>query len=233
MIRRYIVAFALVLLGFLPVSSVWAQQNVRFTDLPLTLTPEEMIRSLEAKGMHLVMGTGIPNTYRLTAQIAGLFVTLDINCSRDTMHIEQMHLSTQPAKRSLHDDYKAMMHWMQTHYGAPDWESFVRSHPFARWYVGFDRDIVLIATAKSTIEVWFYNNHHQRHFDYYAILKYCEQHPVDSAPHLTARESVTWRSATPPTAKKKSSKRHLRKKTSKRKTKRGNRAKHRRQRRSR
>ena len=96
--------------------------------------------------------------------------------------------------RTQRDDYKKMMKWMRHHYGAPNWESTVRGHAFARWYVGFDRDIVMITTASSGIEIWFYENHQRRNIDYYAILKYCERNPAPNLPLMTAQESVTWKS---------------------------------------
>lgn len=215
--------------------SIWALANdrVRFADLPLTLSPNDIVEQLQQKGMRLVVDDQAPNTYRLTGQLAGLKVDADLHYTRDSMRVNYLRLSTRTAARSVLEDYRVVMQWMEKHYGKPTWESTVRSHPFARWFVDFDQDIVVIVTAKSTVEVWFYNNHLQRHFDYYSILKYCERNPVENAPNLTARESVTWRSATTPSAKKKPSKRHLRKKASKRSSRKGNRAKHRRQRRNR
>ena len=109
---------------------------------------------------------------------------------------------------SQHEDYVALMKWMQKHYGKPAWESTVRSHRFARWFVDFDRDIVMIATASAGVEVWFYENHQVRNVDYYSILKYCERYPNDNVPYLTAEEQVTWKSTAPPeVTKKKVSKR--------------------------
>lgn len=218
MIRHYILT---VFFSCFLISSAPAQEHMRFVDLPLTYTPEQMVAELQGRGMHQVMGAGIPHTYRLTGRIAGLNIFLDVDCSRDTLHINHLRLTTQPAVRSVREDYHDLMRWMQKHYGAPTWESTVRSHPFARWYVGFDCDIVMIATAKQTVEIYFYANHQHRNIDYYAILKYCERNPVTTAPHLTARESVTWRSDSAPTVKKKSSRHRVRKKTSRhrRKTK--------------
>ena len=80
---------------------------------------------------------------------------------------------------------------------------------FARWFVDYDRDIVMIATAQSAVEVWFYENHQVRNIDYYAILKYCERYPNDDVPYYTAQDLVTWKSTAPPeVSKKKISKRH-------------------------
>lgn len=212
MIRKYILS--IIAATFFAIMSA-AQPNIRLADLPLSLSPDQMVEQLQQKGMHLVMGAGLTDTYRLTGKLAGLNVYVDVNYAKDSLHINHLRLSTHKAARTILEDYTTVMRWMEKHYGKPTWESTVRSHPFARWYIGFDCDIVLIATAKSTIEVYFYNNHQKRNIDYYAILKYCERNPVDTAPHLTARESVTWRSSSAPVVKKKPSKRHLRKKASK------------------
>lgn len=209
--RKYILSIIINLFFFIPSSS---QNNIHFSDLPLSLSPDEMVEQLSQKGMHLVMGAGLSDTYRMTGRVAGMNVYVDVNFSKDSLHINHLCLSTHKAVHTILEDYTTLMRWMEKHYGKPTWESYVRSHPFARWYIGFDCDIVLIATAKSTIEVYFYNNHTKRNIDYYAILKYCERNPVNTAPHLTARESVTWRSKTVASVKKKPSKRHLRKKAS-------------------
>jgi hypothetical protein len=60
----------------------------------------------------------------------------------------------------------------------------------------------MIATAKSSVDVWFYDNHSKRNIDYYSILKYCERNPSDDVPYYTAREQVTWRSTSVPVVKK-------------------------------
>ena len=190
--------------------SIWALANdrVRFADLPLTLSPNDIVEQLQQKGMRLVVDDQTPNTYRLTGQLAGLKVDADLHYTRDSMRVNYLRLSTRTAARSVLEDYRVVMQWMEKHYGKPTWESTVRSHPFARWFVDFDQDIVVIVTAKSTVEVWFYNNHLQRHFDYYSILKYCERYPNDNVPYLTAEEQVTWKSTAPPeVTKKKVSKR--------------------------
>ena len=212
MIRKYFLAIILVLF-FCTTSR--SQSDFRFADIPLSLSPDEMVEQLSQKGMHLVMGAGLSNTYRLTGRVAGMNVYVDVNYSKDSLHINYLCLSTHKAVGTILEDYSTIIQWMEKHYGEPTWESTVRSHPFARWYIGFDCDIVLIATAKSTIEVYFYNNHTKRNIDYYAILKYCERNPVDNAPHLTARASVTWMSDSTPVIKKKPSKRQVRKKASK------------------
>ena len=212
MIREYLF---ILLISFCMTLGVRAQQIMRFVDLPLSLSPDVMVEELQGKGMHLFMGAGIPYTYRLTGHVAGMNVFVDINYSKDTLHINHLKMSTHQSAHNMREDYALMMKWMEKHYGKPTWESTVRSHPFARWYIDFDRDIILIGTAKSTIEVYFYDNHQKRNIDYYAILKYCERNPVDNAPHLTARASVTWMSDSTPVIKKKPSKRQVRKKASK------------------
>ena len=202
--KKYIILWSL-LLAF---TGAWAQQHTRFINLSLELSPDEMLEELEGKGMHRMLGTSLSNTYQLSGRIAGLEVFLNIHFSKDTTQINHIMVTTrQQQGRSQRDDYSALMQWMRKHYGAPTWESFVRSHAFARWYVGFDRDIVMIATAKSAVEIWFYENHDRRNYDYYAILKYCERNPAENVPYMTAHESVTWKSvSTDSTAKRKASK---------------------------
>lgn len=202
--KKYIIFWGLLF----SLTVVRAQEHTRFADLSLGITPEEMVQELEGKGMHRMMGVDISHTYQLSGRIAGLEVFLNVHFSKDSTRINHLMLTTrQQQGRSQRDDYSALMQWMRKHYGAPAWESFVRSHAFARWYVGFDRDIVMISTAKTAVEIWFYDNHERRNFDYYAILKYCERNPVDHIPYMTAQECVTWKGlSTDSTAKKKTSK---------------------------
>ena len=156
-----------------------------------------MIDELSHKGMQQ------ENSFSLSGRISGLNVWLNLNSNRDTSALNSMMLSTRYQQgRTQRDDYKKMMKWMRRHYGDPTWESTVRGHAFARWYVGFDRDIVMIATAKSTVDIWFYDNHAKRNVDYYSILKYCERNPSDDVPYYTAREQVTWRSTSVPQVRK-------------------------------
>jgi hypothetical protein len=212
-IRKYIM-----IISFLTcLTSLQAQEHTRFVDLPLDLSPEEMMDALTEKGLQQ------EDRYELSGRIAGLDVWLYVNVSKDSTKIEHLLLTTQLQQgNTLRDDYIALRKWMQKHYGAPTWESTVRSHPFARWYVGFDRDIVLIATASAGIEIWFYENHLRRNIDYYAILKYCERNPAPNLPLITARESVTWKSTgdTSSFSKKKVVKRKVRKATKRKATKR-------------
>lgn len=198
-------------------TAVQAQEHTRFVDQPLDLTPEEIVEALEDKGLQQ------EDRYELSGRIAGLDVWLYVNVSKDSTKINHLLLTTQMQQgNTLRDDYIALRKWMQKHYGAPTWESTVRSHPFARWYVGFDRDIVMIATASAGIEIWFYENHQRRNIDYYAILKYCERNPAPNLPMMTARESVTWKSTgdTSSFSKKKAVKRKVRKATRRKATKR-------------
>ena len=195
-------------------TAVQAQEHTRFVDQPLDLPPDELVDALQDKGLQQ------EDRYELSGRIAGLDVWLYVNVSKDSTKINHVLLTTQLQQgNTLRDDYVALRKWMQKHYGAPTWESTVRSHPFARWYVGFDRDIVMIATASSGIEIWFYENHQRRNIDYYAILKYCERNPAPNLPLMTAQESVTWKSTgdTSSFSKKKVVKRRVHKVT-KRKT---------------
>lgn len=187
-IRKYIAilaaAFAL---------TAAADDHTQFLGLSLGMQPVQMMTELQDKGLRL------EDSCMLTGRVAGVDVQLLMNCSKDTSSINNLQLTTRHlAGRNQRDDYAALMKWMRGHYGAPTWESTVRGHAFARWYVGFDRDIVMIASAPSAVDVYFYDNHRQRNVDYYSILKYCERNPTDEVPYLTARECVTWRSSTPP-----------------------------------
>ena len=184
------------LLGML-CSPIKADDHTEFLGLPLSLSPMEMIEELSNRGMQQ------EDSFSLSGRISGLNVWLNLNSNRDTSALNSMQLSTRYQQgRSQRDDYKKMMKWMRHHYGAPHWESTVRGHAFARWYVDFDRDIVMIATAKSSVDIWFYDNHSKRNIDYYSILKYCERNPSDDVPYYTARECVTWRSTSVPIVKK-------------------------------
>ena len=174
-----------------------ADDHTCFLDLSLSLSPAEMIEELTHKGMQQ------EDSFSMSGRISGLDVWLNLNSNRDTSALNSMMLSTRYQQgRTQRDDYKKMMKWMRHHYGAPTWESTVRGHAFARWFVGYDRDIVMIATAKSSVDIWFYDNHSKRNVDYYSILKYCERNPSDEVPFYTARECVTWRSKTVPATKK-------------------------------
>ena len=194
MIKKYILMMCLCGSLFMEAK---ADDHTNFMGLPLSLSPAEMIDELSNRGMQQ------EDSFSLSGRISGLNVWLNLNSNRDTSALNSMLLSTRYQQgRTQRDDYKKMMKWMRHHYGAPNWESTVRGHALARWYIGFDRDIVMIATAKSSVDIWFYDNHSKRNVDYYSILKYCERNPSDDVPYYTARECVTWRSTSVPTVKK-------------------------------
>jgi hypothetical protein len=206
-LQKYITILAI----FTSLTAVRAQEHTRFLDLPLDLTPEEIVEALEDKGLQQ------EDRYELSGRIAGLDVWMYVNVGKDSTKINHLLLTSQQQQgNTQRDDYVALRKWMQKHYGAPTWESTVRSHSFARWYVGFDRDIVMIATASAGVEIWFYENHQRRNIDYYAILKYCERNPAPGLPVMFARDNVTWKSTgDTSTVKKKAAKRNVRKATKK------------------
>ena len=192
--KKYMMMVCLVGMLCLPVK---ADDHTEFLGLPLSLSPAEMIDELSNKGMQQ------EDSFSLSGRISGLNVWLNLNSNRDTSALNSILLSTKYQQgRTPRDDYKKMMKWMRHHYGAPTWEATVRGHSFARWFLDFDRDIVMIATAKSSVDIWFYDNHSKRNIDYYSILKYCERNPSDEVPYYTAREQVTWRSTSVPVVKK-------------------------------
>lgn len=200
MMKKYIIGILLVLL--LPLVAT-AQKHTDFVGFPLSQNLEELMDNLVKKGLHRV------DSNSLTGRIAGLEMGLSIQASKDTTGCNYLLMTTGRQQGiSQHEDYVALLKWMEKHYGKPTWESTVRGHRFARWFVDYDRDIVMIATAQSTVEVWFYENHQVRNIDYYAILKYCERYPNDDVPYYTAQDLVTWKSTAPPeVSKKKVSKR--------------------------
>ena len=202
-LQKYITIFVF----FTSLTVARAQEHTRFLDLPLDLAPEEVMEALEDKGLQREF------PYELSGRIAGLDTWLYVNVSKDSTKINHLLLTTLAQQgKTLRDDYAALRKWMLKHYGAPTWEATVRSHPFARWYVGYDRDIVMIATASAGVEIWFYENHQRRNIDYYAILKYCERNPAPNMPVMYARDNVTWKSTgDTSTVKKKVAKRNIRK----------------------
>ena len=201
----------MLLLTLFLVCTARAQKHTEFVGFPLSLAPSEMAQELRAKGLQQ------QGTNELSGRIAGIDVWVRIGANKDTVGCSHLVVTTKKQESAARrqelgmrsqDDYTTLMRWMQKHYGRPTWESTVRSHRFARWYVDYDKDIVMIATAQSTVEIWFYENHRVRHIDYYAILKYCERHPSDDVPFYTAEDCVTWKSTAPVVvAKKKVSKR--------------------------
>lgn len=180
-----------------------AQKHTEFVGLSLSMSPEELTEKLVEKGLQRDYSDSF------SGRIAGLNVWLSVVANKDTTGCSHLVLSTRSQQgASQLEDYVTLMRWMQRHYGPPTWESTVRSHRFARWYIDFDRDIVMIATAQNAIEIWFYENHSVRNIDYYAILKHCERFPNEDVPYFTAEEQVTWKSTAPPeVSKKKVSKR--------------------------
>lgn len=171
------------------ISSAFGQDHTRFVDLPLSMPADSLVNALADKGLQQ------QDRFEMSGRIAGLDIWLYINVGKDSSTVNNIMLTSQELQgKSLEDNYHAITQWMRHHYGSPNWEGKVRSHPFARWYVGFDKDIIVITTASTGIEVWFYNNHLKRNVDYYAILKYCESKPVEGVPQLTAQECVTWKS---------------------------------------
>ena len=199
--KNYFIGILVMLL--LPLVAT-AQKHTEFVGLPLSQDLEEMMDNLVKKGLHRV------DSNSLTGRIAGLDVWLNIGARKDTTGCSHLMMTTRQQQGiSQQEDYVTLLKWMEKHYGKPTWESTVRSHRFARWFVDYDRDIVMIATAQSAVEVWFYENHQVRNIDYYAILKYCERYPNDDVPYYTAQDLVTWKSTAPPeVSKKKISKRH-------------------------
>ena len=193
--KKYLIQIVIVLL--LPLVAT-AQRHTDFVGLPLSQSPQELMGALLEKGLQQ------EDANSLSGRIAGLDVWLTIAANKDTVGCSHLLLTTLSKQEiSQNEDYVALMNWMQKHYGKPTWESTVRSHRFARWYVDYDRDIVMIATAQSTVEIWFYENHTVRNIDYYAILKYCERNPNDDVPYYTAEDCVTWKSTAPPEVHKK------------------------------
>ena len=193
--KKYLIQIVIVLL--LPLVAT-AQRHTDFVGLPLSQSPQELMGALLEKGLQQ------EDANSLSGRIAGLDVWLTIAANKDTVGCSHLLLTTLSKQEiSQNEDYVALMKWMQKHYGKPTWESTVRSHRFARWYVDYDRDIVMIATAQSTVEIWFYENHTVRNIDYYAILKYCERNPNDDVPYYTAEDCVTWKSTAPPEVHKK------------------------------
>ena len=146
----------------------------------------------------------------LSGHIAGMKTRVFVKGSKDTTGCSYVMVTTQEQQgHSRSHDYKALKKWLCKHYGNPTWESTVRSHPFARWFIDFDHDIVLISKANTATEVWFYEDHHTRDFDYYAILKCCERLPlVDGIPFYTAQEQVTWENKPVLETKSKAHKKH-------------------------
>ncbi len=175
-----------------------AQKHTEFLHLSLEMPAEELVGKLEQKGLQL------EDSCNLSGFIASLEIRLHVEENKDTTGCSYLMLTTQRLQgRSMREDYSTLMRWMQRHYGKPTWEGMVRSYPFARWFIDFDHDIVMITTASTGVEIWFYENHQVRNIDYYAILKYCERHPVDGIPYYAAWEQKTWKTTLPVVAERK------------------------------
>lgn len=187
--RKNLLIIIIGIYTFLAASAQEEPLHTTFVGLPLSMSPDSLVQELRNRGLQQ------DDVYSLSGRITGMDVWLELNCTKDSLPvINSLMLTTRHQQgRTLRDDYKQLMKWMRHHYGAPHWESTVRSHAFARWFVDYDHDIIMIATAQPSIEIWFYENHKKRNIDYYAILKHCERNPTGDVPHLTAQESVTWK----------------------------------------
>ena len=191
--RFIFVAFALLLSW-----QTSAQQHTDFMGLALTESPADLAAELTKKGFYR------DDSLRMLGRVENLEVEVLIDPSKDSAGCNYVLMTTQHQQGiSQNEDYVALLKWMELHYGKPHWESTVRSHRFARWFIGYDRDIVMIATATTAVEIWFYETHKKRHIDYYSILKHCERNPVDTVPYYTAHDLVTWHSTAPTVTKSK------------------------------
>lgn len=188
-VRRNILFFLSLMSAFF---AFGADKHVRFEGISLELSRDGLIGQLVEKGYQQI------DSVTLAGQVGGLNVKVTVVTPRDTSRINHVLLTTQYQQSfNLYQDYNALMQWMKKQYGWPDWESMVRSHRFARWFIGFNKDIVMIEKASLAIEIWFYEDHQKRDYDYYSILKYCEQHPAKGVPHYTARQCIVWKGDAP------------------------------------
>ena len=175
--------------------------HVEFLGVPLNASTEEMLDEMDSRGLDFIDVDSAGHVYMLTGTLSGMEVDVDINCNKDLSKINYIKISTpvpqQPVANSHHhshhSDFDKLLKWLCNEYDEPDWDGSVRNHRFCRWFYDFDHDIVLIATGRGNAEVWFYENHNKRHFDYYAILKYCERNPAPDVPMMTADESISWK----------------------------------------
>ena len=183
------------------------EEHVYLLGVPLNATPEQLLDAMQHHGIRYDRMEVHRHTHLLKGRLSGMEVTIEVRCNKDDTKINLVKFHT--AKyRNQREDYERMRRWLQKEYDAPDWDGTVRNHHFCRWFVDFDRDILLMAAGDGTVEVWFYENHQQRNIDYYSILKYCERNPAADIPFLTAQESVTWKSDTMPVVRKHVAKRH-------------------------
>lgn len=188
--------------------------HVTLLGIPLDASPQELLSVLSQHGLRPEAGADTLSRYRLTGTVSGLPVDVEIGCNRGMTKVNFVRMSTLKHQHDgqhsytgqhqhadqhsytdqhQHEDFERMSRWLHKEYGPADWTGSVRSHPFRRWFIDFDHDIVLIATGSGTVEVWFYENHDRRNVDYYSILKYCERHPSADVPFMTAQGQVTWK----------------------------------------
>ena len=186
--------------------------HVEFMGKPLSCTPAEMATAMARQGIDVGATDTVRHELRLAAAAIGdTEVDITISCDQTFSKINHIRLATpREDSRYWREDYKNLTEWLRAEYGEPDWEGTVRGHSFARWFVDFDHDIVIVTTGQETVEVYFYENHQQRNIDYYSILKFCEKNPADGVPLLTAAESITWQRTAPATVRKHVAKRNTR-----------------------
>lgn len=168
------------------------QEHVELLGISLSSLPQDMVKALTDNGLYMECTDSAKRTYHMAGMLDEMDLTAEVHYTKDSTHINLVKLSSLPGTNQK-EEYASMLRWLRQEYGNPDWHGTVRSHHFCRWFVDFDRDIILIATGKGTVEVWLYENHQQRNIDYYSILKYCEKNPADDVPFLTANESITWK----------------------------------------
>jgi len=168
--------------------------HVTLFGIPLDASPREMQDVLLQHGLRVATELDTLRRTHLTGTLSGMRVTVVMDCNRERTKINFIRLSTIRHERTnQQEDFVRMSRWLHKEYGKPDWTGSVRSHPFNRWFIDFDHDIVLVATGSGTVECWLYENHDKRNVDYYSILKYCEKNPSPNVPYMTAQESVTWK----------------------------------------
>ena len=174
--------------------------HVEFLGVSLNASTEEMLEEMDNRGLDLIDVDSAGHVYMLTGTLSGMEVDVDMCCSKDLSKINYIKISTPIPQQPVashhhghHSDFDKLLKWLRNEYDEPDWEGSVRNHRFCRWFSDYDHDIVLIATGRGNAEVWFYENHNKRHFDYYAILKYCERNPAPDVPMMTADESISWK----------------------------------------
>ncbi len=174
-------------------SSAVAVEHVSLFGVQLNAGVQPMLDAMQRQGFWQISLDSVKHCYMLGGDIDGISVFVVIAADHSLQAINHVRISTTPGSGNANADYRRLYEWLTDAYDEPDWQSTVRSHKFSRWFVDFDRDIVLITTGRGTAEAYFYENHKQRNVDYYSILKYCEKNPADGLPLMTAAESVTWK----------------------------------------